>query len=113
MTKRNIELEVSFKSDINKEESAEKKLFLAVVFQALLDATKPEEKKESSISVMNRDRAIAWFFCSTGVTCDNFEFVCEQAGLNASYTRQFAYKVIHSKKIKFVRQKINAVLNNK
>ncbi len=34
-------------------------------------------------------------------------------GLNASYTRQFAYKVIHSKKIKFVRQKINAVLNNK
>ena len=113
MTKRNIELEVSVISDIKKEESAEKKLFLAVVFQALLDATKPEEKKESSISVMNRDRAIAWFFCSTGVTCDNFEFVCEQAGLNASYTRQFAYKVIHSKKIKFVRQKINAVLNNK
>ena len=37
----------------------------------------------------------------------------EQAGLSASYTRHFAYKVIHSKEIKFVRQKINAVLNSK
>ena len=91
----------------------ERLLFLSVILQALLDATKPKEKKESSISIINRDRAIAWFFCSTGVTCDNFEFVCEQAGLSSSYTRHFAYKVIHSKEIKFVRQKINAVLNSK
>jgi hypothetical protein len=96
-----------------KQESAEKNLFLAVVFQALLDATKPKVKNESSISIMDRDKAIAWFFCSAGVTCDNFEFICEQAGLSSNYTRQFAYKVIHSKEIKFVRQKINAVLNNK
>tara|TARA_R100000455_G_C6149979_1_gene39572 strand:+ start:110 stop:448 length:339 start_codon:yes stop_codon:yes gene_type:complete len=111
--KRTIDLEVSVIADTHKEESAERKLFLAVIFQALLDATKPKEKKESSISIINRDRAVAWFFCSTGVTCDNFEFVCEQAGLSSSYTRHFAYKVIHSKEIKFVRQKINAVLNSK
>ena len=43
--KRIIDLEVSVISDINKEESAERKLFLAVIFQALLDATKPKEKK--------------------------------------------------------------------
>ena len=108
--KRIIDLEVSVISDINKEESAERKLFLAVIFQALLDATKPKDKKESSISIMNRDRAVAWFFCSTGVTCDNFEFVCEQAGLSSSYTRHFAYKVIHSKEIKFVRQRIKKML---
>ncbi len=61
--KRTIDLEVSVIADTHKEESAERKLFLAVIFQALLDATKPKEKKESSISIMNRDRAVAWFFC--------------------------------------------------
>ena len=110
---KRIELEVSVLATANKSESPERKLFLAVIFQALLDATKPKEKKESSISILNRNRAVSWFFCSAGVTCDNFEFVCEQAGLSSNYTRQFAYKVIHSKEIKFVRQKINAVLNNK
>ena len=113
MMKKTTDIEVSVLSDIKKQEMPERKLFLAVIFQALLDATKPKEKKESAISVMNRDRAIAWFFCSVGVTCDNFEYVCEQAGLNSNYTRHFAYKVIHSKEIKFVRQKINAVLNSK
>jgi len=111
--KRTIDLEVSVLATVKKNESPERKLFLAVIFQALLDATKPKEKKESSISILNRNRAVAWFFCSAGVTCDNFEFVCEQAGLSSNYTRQFAYKVIHSKEIKFVRQKINAVLNSK
>ena len=111
--KRTIDLEVSVLATVKKSESPERKLFLAVIFQALLDATKPKEKKESSISILNRNRAVTWFFCSVGVTCDNFEFVCEQAGLSSNYTRQFAYKVIHSKEIKFVRQKINAVLNSK
>jgi hypothetical protein len=111
--KKIIDIDISVLSEVNTIESPEKKLFLAVIFQALLDATKPKEKKESAISVMNRDRAIAWFFCSVGVTCDNFEYVCEQAGLNSNYTRQFAYKVVQSKEIKFVRQKINAVLNSK
>ena len=101
--------------DIEKKEVEvpEKNLYLAVILQALLDATKPTEKKESSLSVMYRDRAIAWFFCSVGVTCKNFEFVCEQAGLNAKYTRSYAYKVVHSKEIKYVRKRINAVLNHK
>ena len=111
--KKIIDINVSVLTEVNRIESPEKKLFLAVIFQALLDATKPKEKKESAISVMNRDRAIAWFFCSVGVTCDNFEYVCENAGLNSNYTRHFAYKVIHSGEIKFVRQKINAVLNSK
>lgn len=111
--KKTTDLNIEFFSTSKKQELPERKLFLAVIFQALLDATKPIEKKESKISITNRNRAVAWFFCSVGVTCDNFEYVCEQAGLNSNYTRQFAYKVIHSKEIKFVRQKINAVLNNK
>ena len=42
--KRTIDLEVSVLATVKKSESPERKLFLAVIFQALLDATKPKEK---------------------------------------------------------------------
>ena len=78
-------------------------LFLSVILQALLDATSKKSK-------VNKDRAISWFFCSVGVTCDNFEQICQHAGLSPSYTRSFAYKVIHSPDIKYVRQRIKKML---
>ena len=89
--------------DFNIKESPEKGLFLSVILQALLDATNKKSK-------VHRDRAIAWFFCSVGVTCDNFEQVCDHAGLSPTYTRSFAYKVIHSPDIKYVRQRIKKML---
>jgi len=90
----------------------EKLLFLAVILQALLDATKPKEQKESDISIVARDQAKAWFFATVGVTCSNFELVCENAGLEPTYVRGFAYKVLESKKIQYVRKRINKILNN-
>ena len=89
--------------EFNKKESPERGLFLSVILQALLDATSKKSK-------VNKDRAISWFFCSVGVTCDNFEQICQHAGLNPSYTRSFAYKVIHSPDIKYVRQRIKKML---
>ena len=89
--------------EFNKKESPERGLFLSVKLQALLDATNKKSK-------VHRDKAIAWFFCSVGVTCDNFEQICQHAGLNPSYTRSFAYKVIHSPDIKYVRQRIKKML---
>ena len=89
--------------EFNKKESPERGLFLSVILQALLDATSKKSK-------VNKDRAISWFFCSVGVTCDNFEQMCQHAGLNPSYTRSFAYKVIHSPDIKYVRQRIKKML---
>jgi len=91
--------------------SNERILFLSVIFQALLDATKIKSKVESPRTSVERQNARAWFFCTTGVTCDNFEYVCENAGMNADYTRSFAIKVINSKEIKYVRQKIRRVLD--
>ena len=91
--------------------SNERILFLSVIFQALLDATKIKSKVESPRSSVERANARAWFFCTIGVTCDNFEYVCENAGMNADYTRSFAIKVIKSKEIKYVRQKIRRVLD--
>ena len=89
--------------EFNKKESPERGLFLSVILQALLDATSKKSK-------VNKDRAISWFFCSVGVTCDNFEQICQHAGLSRSYTRSFAYKVIHSPDIKYVRQRIKKML---
>ena len=91
--------------------SPERMLFMSVIFQALLDATKEKTKVESSRTSVERANARAWFFSSVGVTCDNFEYVCENAGMNAEYTRSFAIKVINSKEIKYVRQRIRRVLD--
>ena len=49
--------------EYNKKELPERGLFLSVILQALLDATNKKSK-------VHRDKAIAWFFCSVGVTCD-------------------------------------------
>lgn len=91
--------------------SPERMLFLSVIFQALLDATKEKTQVESPRTSVERANARAWFFCSVGVTCDNFEYVCENAGMDAQYTRSFAIKVINSKEIKYVRQRIRRVLD--
>ena len=90
--------------------SPERILFLSVIFQALLDATKEKTKVESSRTSVERQHARAWFFCSVGVTCDNFEQICDHAGMSPSYTRSFAYKVIHSPDLKYVRQRIKRML---
>ena len=100
-------------TELNKQEdsSPERILFMSIIFQALLDATKEKTKVESPRTSVERANARAWFFSSVGVTCDNFEYVCENAGMNAAYTRSFAIKVIKSKEIKYVRQKIRRVLD--
>lgn len=105
---------IIFTEYLQKSESSstpEKLLFLAVILQALLDATKPKEKKESETSIVARDQAQAWFFATVGVCCTNFETVCENAGLEPGYVRSFAYKVIKYKQIKYVRKRINKILN--
>jgi hypothetical protein len=104
-----VAIEVSSKT----KDSPERILFLSVILQALLDATKTKSKVESSYTSVERVRARAWFFCSVGVTCDNFENVCYNAGLDPDYTRGFAYKVINSKEIGYVRQKIKRILDKK
>ena len=100
-------------TELNKQEdsSPERILFMSIIFQALLDATKEKTIVESSRTSVERAHARAWFFCSVGVTCNNFEYVCENAGMDADYTRNFALKVINSKEIKYVRQRIRRVLD--
>ena len=88
-------------------------LFLSVIFQALLDASKPIVKNESTSIMSIRNKARAWFFSSIGVTSQNFEFVCDYAGLNPDKVREFASYVINSNNPKDIRNKLNIILKRK
>jgi len=77
----------------------ERRLYLAVILQALLDATKIKGDR-------NKKRATSWFQCSIGVTCNNFEFICDHAGVEPGYVRSFAYEVINSEDPRSFRYKI-------
>lgn len=90
----------------------ERSLFLAVIFQALLDATKPEVHDESKQAIYHRERAIGWFNASIGVTAANFSEICDMADLDYKHVRNFAYKVIHSKEKTFIRHRLNKLLHS-
>jgi hypothetical protein len=87
-------------------------LFRTVILQALLDATKPAYENEPEEEALARAQAQAWFFSSVGVTCQDFVDVCDMAGLEPQFVRSFAFKVIKTKEIKYVRKRINTVLND-
>ena len=91
-------------------ENPERVLFLSVVLQALLDATKPETSREPEEEKLARRSAQAWFFASIGVTSQDFTDVCDLAGISPVDMRSFAFKVLRSKEIKYIRKRINTVL---
>jgi hypothetical protein len=110
MSNITIELEQTFALDGSL--NPEKTLFLAVILQALLDATKEEYEGEPAQSLLDRRAAKAWFFASVGVTAQDFRDVCDMAGVDPDYTKTFAYKIIESKEITFIRKRINALLSH-
>ena len=94
------------------ESSPERTLFLCVLLQALLDASKPAYDGEPTTARIERDRASAWFFASVGTTAEDFEEVCINAGVDAHYMRDFAYKVLQTGEVDYVRKRINAILGH-
>ena len=52
------------------------------------------------------------FFASAGTTTKDFEEVCSNAGVDPDYMRDFAYKVLKSGELDYVRKRINAVLGH-
>ena len=87
-----------------------KSLYIAIILQALLDLSKPELKDEEQHVTLQRDQAHAWFFTSVGVTCEDFETVCEFAGLPPLKVRSFAYEVIQSGDTENVRRRFQSLL---
>lgn len=89
--------------------NSENTLFLSVIYQALLDATEPKVEEERTSITSIRKQAKAWFFASIGVTCEDFEFICDHAGLRPSMVREFAAYVINSGDGDEARSKLNLI----
>jgi hypothetical protein len=87
-----------------------KSLYLAVVFQAVLDLIRPKDTQENSSIKSHRDQAHAWVFSSIGVTCENFEDICALAGIEPVMVRTFTLNAIKSGDSDEVRRKIYNVL---
>jgi len=87
-----------------------KTLYISVIIQAFLDLTKPKKENESSSITLHRDQAEAWFFSSIGVTCEDFEVVCQYAGVLPEKIRSFAYEVINSGDTEDVRRTFQNLL---
>ena len=104
-----IELDFQTLYDVTRKDPY-KSLYLAVILQALLDITKPEEEKESSAIRLQRGQAHAWVFASVGVTCENFEDTCALAGIEPGMIRTFAINVTKSGDVNEVRRRITSLL---
>lgn len=78
------------------EDSTYRKLYVSVIFQALMDLAKLNTSiTDTSVSV-NRAVAYSWFFTTAGVTSKDFEEICDNANLKPQFIRSFAYEVINS-----------------
>jgi hypothetical protein len=92
--------------------SPEQLLFLAVIYQALLDATKEKRVNDSEEVKRNRREATHWFITEYGTTATDFEEICFLAGIEPISTRSFVKKIF-SKEIFFERKRINVLINDK
>ena len=93
----------------SKDGEQERTLYLAVIFQALLDATVSSTVVSASdVNVIQR-QANSWCFSPTKAS--DFEDVCDLAGIDPDYTRTLAHKVIKSNKITFIRKRLYALLS--
>tara|TARA_Y100000593_G_C4255400_1_gene309374 strand:+ start:593 stop:943 length:351 start_codon:yes stop_codon:yes gene_type:complete len=91
--------------------SPERVLWLCVILQQLLDATKPPQSYDNVEIQLARSQAEAWIFASVGVTAQDRDSVCELAGIDPDAFKSFARQVIKTKEKTFVRKRINAILH--
>ncbi len=102
---RTVEKNISISTD------AERTLFLAVILQALLDATQKDTQDLESHKY--KREAILWFTTNNGKRKEDFEYICDLAEIEPNYMRRVAMEILTSKRTSFVRNHINALLTHK
>jgi hypothetical protein len=92
--------------------SPEQILWLAVVAQALLDATKEPRDTDSEAIIEHRRAATRWLtVVSACVTAEDMEEVCELAGISSERIRKLATNILIDG-LPFERFRINALLDS-
>ena len=66
---------------IHEAHSPERVLFLCVILQQLLDATKPDHINDTTYTSLTREQARSWLTSEVGVTAEDKETVCFLAGI--------------------------------
>ena len=89
------EVSVTSLSELTDHDS-NRNLYVAVIMRAILDASKPEEKNESSEIKTYREDANNWLFKEIGATSKDFILICDLAGLPFDRVRTLAHNVINS-----------------
>tara|TARA_R100000315_G_C5160630_1_gene92385 strand:- start:332 stop:655 length:324 start_codon:yes stop_codon:yes gene_type:complete len=105
-------------NDLEKKESLydltgknpDRSLNLAIILRALLDLSKPKVDNETVETSLLRDQAHAWVFASIGVTCENFIYTCELAGVDPRTIRTFAIKAVTVEDNTEMRKKLHSFL---
>ena len=77
-------------------QTAERTLFLAVILQALLDATQKDSNDLESCKY--KREAILWFTTKHGKKKEDFEYICELADVDSNYMRKVALEILTSKR---------------
>jgi len=91
--------------------SPEQILWLAVIAQALLDATKEPRETDSAALIEYRRSATRWLTTvSACVTSKDMEEVCELAGISPTSIRTLSSNIIYEGR-PFERFRINALLD--
>ena len=91
--------------------SPERVLFLCVILQQLLDATKPVHINDSTYTSLSREHARSWLTAEVGVTAEDKETVCFLAGIEPEALTTYAKKIIDTQEVTFIRKRINAILH--
>tara|TARA_R110000796_G_scaffold37491_2_gene94560 strand:- start:1652 stop:2038 length:387 start_codon:yes stop_codon:yes gene_type:complete len=90
----------------------EQLLWLAVISQAILDATKEPRDNDSESIQENRRASIRWLTTTSAcVTAEDMEDVCESAGISAQNIRRLCTSIIYEGR-PFERFRINALLDS-
>ncbi len=89
--------------------SPERLLFLAVIYQAILDATRDETPTESDSIKRQRKEALDWFFKEKYI--DDLDTICDLAGINARWLTKIVKKIVDGD-MPFDRKRINVLINS-
>lgn len=94
--------------DEKTESSPERLLFLAVIYQAILDASREELPNESDLIKRQRKEALSWFFNERYV--DDLDEVCYLAGINSRWLIKVVKQIVDGD-VNFNRKRINVLIN--
>ena len=94
--------------DEKTESSPERLLFLAVIYQAILDASREELPNESDLIKRQRKEALSWFFNERYV--DDLDEICYLAGINSRWLIKVVKQIVDGD-VNFNRKRINVLIN--